>query len=55
MDEKIDEGEIESSDSKGSKTKTDSEIIKDYKFVKTMLRISFIFLEFVLKGKKQGN
>ncbi len=32
--------------SKGPKTQTDSEIIENYQSVKTILRISFIFLEF---------
>ena len=37
------------------KTQTDSEIINDYKYVKIKLRISFIFLEFILKVNRRGN
>lgn len=42
-------------DSKDSNTQEDSEIIEQYKQAKIKLRISFNFLEFVLKGNGQGN
>lgn len=40
---------------KDSNPQTDSEIIEDYKSVKIKLRISFIFIEFDIKGRRQEN
>lgn len=46
---------FDSSISKVPNTQTDSAIIEEFKSVKIILWISFIFIEFEIKALEQGN